>query len=86
MVSVCVNGQYTQNFGEETSLEKAYHWVAQMGWVWSIQFPMMAIKEMAPDEDEFMRVFRIIFATAGKNQFIDPFAKEGLRSFLGHSS
>lgn len=24
------NGQYTQNFGEETSLEKAYHWVAQM--------------------------------------------------------
>lgn len=42
------NGQYTQNFGEETSLEAAYHWVAQMGWVWSIQFPMMAIKEMAP--------------------------------------
>ena len=34
------NGQYTQNFGEETSLEKAYHWVAQMGWVWSIQVPM----------------------------------------------
>ena len=40
------NGQYTQNFGEETSLETAYHWVAQMGWVWSIQFPMMAIKDM----------------------------------------
>ena len=77
------NGQYTQNFGEETSLEKAYHWVAQVGWVWSIQFPMMAIKDMAPDEDEFLRVFRIVFATAGKNQFIDPFAKEGLRSFLG---
>ena len=77
------NGQYTQNFGEETSLEKAYHWVAQMGWVWSIQFPMMAIKDMAPDEDEFLRVFRIVFATAGKNQFIDPFAKEGLRSYLG---
>ncbi len=33
------NGQYTQNFGEETSLEKAYHWVAQMGWVWSISSP-----------------------------------------------
>lgn len=77
------NGQYTQNFGEETSLEKAYHWVAQMGCVWSIQFPMMAIKDMAPDEDEFLRVFRIVFATAGKNQFIDPFAKEGLRSYLG---
>ena len=75
--------QVGEFIGEETSLEKAYHWVAQMGWVWSIQFPMMAIKEMAPDEDEFMRVFRIIFATAGKNQFIDPFAKEGLRSFLG---
>ena len=44
---------------------------------------MMAIKDMAPDEDEFLRVFRIVFATAGKNQFIDPFAKEGLRSFLG---
>ena len=70
------NGQYTQNFGEETSLEKAYHWVAQMGWVWSIQFPMMAIKEMAPDEDEFMRVFRIIFATAGRRS----------AEFSGHSS
>ena len=77
------NGQYTQAFGEETSLEEAYHWVAQMGWVWSVQFPMMAIRDMAPDEDEFMRVFRIIFATAGKNQFIDPFAKEGLRQYLG---
>ena len=77
------NGQYTQSFGEETSLEQAYHWVAQMGWVWSVQFPMMAIKDMAPDEDEFLRVFRIVFATAGKNQFIDPFAKEGLRSYLG---
>ena len=75
--------QVGEFIGEETSLEKAYHWVAQMGWVWSIQFPMMAIKDMAPDEDEFMRVFRIVFATAGKNQFIDPFAKEGLRSFLG---
>ena len=32
---------------------------------------MMAIKDMAPDEDEFLRVFRIVFATAGKNQFID---------------
>jgi hypothetical protein len=77
------NGQYTQAFGEETSLEDAYHWVAQMGWVWSVQFPMMAIKDMAPDEDEFMRVFRIVFATAGKNQFIEPFAKEGLRAHLG---
>ncbi len=77
------NGQYTQAFGEETSLEAAYHWVAQMGWVWSVQFPMMAIRDMAPDEEEFLRVFRIVFATAGKNQFIDPFAKEGLRQHLG---
>ena len=28
-------------------------------------------------------MFRIVFATAGKNQFIDPFTKEGLRSYLG---
>ncbi len=77
------NGQYTQAFGEETSLEQAYHWVCQMGWVWSVQFPMMAIRDMAPDDDEFMRVFRIVFATAGKNQFIEPFAKEGLRQHLG---
>lgn len=76
------NGQYTQNFGEETSLEKAYHWVAQMGWVWSIQFPMMAIKDMAPDEDEFLRVFRIVFATAGKNQFIDPSPKKDCAASL----
>ena len=38
------NGQYTQNFGEETSLEKAYHWVAQMGWGLIHPVPMMAIK------------------------------------------
>ena len=38
---------------------------------------------MALDEDEFLRVFRIVFATAGKNQFIDPFAKEGSGSYLG---
>ena len=69
------NGQYTQNFGEETSLEKAYHWVAQMGWVWSIQFPMMAIKDMAPDEDEFLRVFRIVFATAARTSSSIPLPK-----------
>ena len=66
------NGQYTQNFGEETSLEKAYHWVAQMGWVWSIQFPMMAIKDMAPDEDEFLRVFRIVFRHSGQEPVHRP--------------
>ena len=77
------NGQYTQAFGEETSIEEAYHWVAQMGWVWSVQFPMMAILDMAPDDEEFLRVLKIVFATAGKNQFIEPFAKEGLRAHLG---
>lgn len=43
---------------------------------------MMAIKDMAPDEDEFLRVFRIVFATAGKNQFIDPSPKKDCAASL----
>lgn len=77
------NGRYTNAFGEEKSLDWAYNWVMQMGWVWSIAFPIMAIRDMAPDEDEFERVFKIVFATAGKNQFMDQFSVEGLRSYLG---
>ena len=76
------NGQYTQAFGEENSLEWQYNWVAQMGWVWSISFPLIAIRDMAEDDDEFERILKIVFATAGKNSFIDPFAREGLRNWL----
>ena len=76
------NGQYVQAFGEENSLEWQYNWVAQMGWVWSISFPLIAIRDMAEDDDEFERILRIVFATAGKNSFIDFFAREGLRSWL----
>ncbi|MBQ3283934.1 MAG: hypothetical protein IJH42_08840, partial [Atopobiaceae bacterium] len=76
------NGQYVQAFGEENSLEWQYNWVAQMGWVWSISFPLIAIRDMAEDDDEFERILRIVFATAGKNSFIDPFAREGLRAWL----
>ena len=46
------NGQYTNAFGEEQSLEWQYNWVAQMGWVWSISFPLIAIRDMADDDDE----------------------------------
>ena len=76
------NGQYVQAFGEENSLEWQYNWVAQMGWVWSISFPLIAIRDMADDDDEFERILKIVFATAGKNSFIDPFAREGLRNWL----
>ncbi len=76
------NGQYTQAFGEENSLEWQYNWVAKMGWVWSVSFPLIAIRDMATSDEEFERIFRVVFSTAGKNAFIDPFAREGLRAWL----
>ena len=76
------SGQYTNAFGEENSLEWQYNWVAQMGWVWSISFPLIAIRDMADDDEEFERLLKIVFSTAGKNSFIDPFAREGLRNWL----
>ena len=77
------NGRYTNAFGEEKSFAWAYHWVMQMGWVWSVSFPLVAIRDMADDEDEFLRILRIVFSTAGKNEFMDSFAVEGLRNYLG---
>jgi hypothetical protein len=77
------NGQYINAFGEEKSLEYCYHWSMSMGWTWSVSFPMAAIRDMAEDDDEFLRIFNIVFATAGKAAFIDPFAIEGMRSWLG---
>ncbi len=77
------NGQYCQTFGEENTLEWQYAWVAAMGWVWSVSFPLIAIREMAEDDEEFERVLDRVFATAGKNAFVDAFAVEGLRSYLG---
>lgn len=77
------NGKYTNAFGEEKSFDWAYNWVMQMGWVWSVAFPIMAIRDMAPDEDEFERILKIVFAAAGKNQFMDSFSVEGLRNYLG---
>ena len=76
------SGQYTQTFGEEQSLEQQYNWVAQMGWVWSISFPLIAIRDMEENDGDFDRILPIVFATAGKNHFIDPFAREGLRAWL----
>ena len=75
-------GKYTQAFGEGKSLEWMYNWAAQMGWVWSVSFPLIAIRDMCDDDDEFERLLKIVFATAGKNSFIDPFAREGLRAWL----
>ena len=76
-------GKYTNAFGEEKTFDWTYNWVMQMGWVWSVAFPIMAIRDMAPDEDEFERILKIIFATAGKNEFMDPFSVDGLRAYLG---
>lgn len=77
------NGVYTNAFGEEKTLEFCYRWSMEMGWVWSVCFPLIAIRDMAPSEEEFQRIFRIVFSTAGKNAFIEPFAVEGLRAWLG---
>lgn len=77
------NGVYSQAFGEEKSSEWIYRWVMEKGWVWCIAFPLIAIRDMAESDEEFERIFKIVFATAGKNEFIEPFAKEGLRSWLG---
>ena len=77
------NDCYSQAFGEEKSFEWAYRWCMEKGWVWCIAFPLIAIRDMADSEEEFERIFKIVFATAGKNAFIEPFAVEGLRSYLG---
>ena len=77
------NGAYENVFGEERSMEFSYNWTATTGWVWCVVFPMMAIREMAESEEEFLRVFKIVFSAAGKSAFIDPFAVEGMRSWLG---
>lgn len=77
------NGKYTNVFGEEKTLEWAYRWCMENGWTWSVNFPLTAIRDMAENEEEFLRVFKIVFSTAGKNAFIDPFAVEGLRSWMG---
>ena len=77
------NNCYSQAFGEEKSFEWAYRWCMEKGWVWCIAFPIIAIRDMAENDEEFERIFKIVFSTAGKNAFIEPFAVEGLRSWLG---
>lgn len=77
------NGLYSQAFGEEKSFEWAYRWCMEKCWLWSVGFPLIAIRDMAKSEEEFERVFKIVFAAAGKNAFIEPFAIEGMRSWLG---
>ena len=52
-----------------------------MGWSLVDRFPMMAIR-IWPRRDEFLRVFRIVFATAGRISSSTPLP-EGLRSYLG---
>lgn len=77
------NGVYTNAFGEEKTLEWCYRWTMENGWTWSVTFPLIAIRDMATSEDEFVRIFKIVFSTAGKNAFIDPFTIEGMRNWLG---
>jgi len=77
------NGVYSNAFGEEKTLQWCYRWAMEMGWVWSVAFPIIAIRDMASSDEEFERIFKIVFSAAGKNAFIDPFAVEGLRNWLG---
>lgn len=77
------NGIYSQAFGEEKTLEWAYRWVSEFGWVWCVCFPISVMRDMAEDEEEFERIFKIVFSTAGKNLFMEPFAKDGIRTWLG---
>lgn len=77
------NGKYTNVFGEEKTLEWCYRWAMENGWTWSVNFPLCAIRDMAETEEEFLRIFTIVFSTAGKNAFVDPFAVEGMRSWMG---
>lgn len=77
------NGMYTNTFGEEQSFEYSYNWCMQYCWAWSFGFPLLAIRDMSPTEEEFLRVFKIIFSDAGKNEFINFFTRDGLRNFLG---
>ena len=77
------NGKYTNVFGEEKTLEWCYRWVMENGWLWSVTFPLTAIRDMTDTEEEFVRILKIVFSTAGKNAFIDPFVVEGMRSWLG---
>ena len=77
------NDGYSQAFGEDKTFSWAYRWCMEKGWVWCIAFPLIAIRDMAPSDEEFERIFKIVFSTAGKNAFIESFAVEGLRSWLG---
>lgn len=77
------SGVYSQAFGEEKTLEMAYRWSMESGWIWCISFPLIAIRDMAESDEEFERIFKIVFSTAGKNEFMEPFAIEGMRSWLG---
>jgi len=77
------NGQYSNAFGEEKTFEWSYRWCMEFGWVWCVIFPLVAIRDMADTEEEFERIFKIVFSTAGKNAFIEPFAVEGMRNWLG---
>ncbi len=77
------SGQYSNAFGEEKTFEQCYRWCMELGWVWCVIFPITAIRDMAESEEEFARIFKIVFSTAGKNLFMEPCAVEGMRSFLG---
>jgi hypothetical protein len=77
------NGKFINPFGNEWNLEYAYNWAMWSGWVWSVAFPLMAIRDMAPTEEEFQRVMKIVFSTAGKATFIEPVAIKGIREWLG---
>lgn len=77
------NGCYSNAFGEEKSFEWAYRWCMELGWVWCVAFPLIAIRDMAETEEEFERIFKIVFSAAGKAEFMEPFAVEGMRAWLG---
>ena len=77
------NGRYINAFGEEKDFEYCYNWAAQMGWAWSVAFPLVAIRDMADTDEEFERILKIVFSIAGKSAFIEPTAVKGIREQLG---
>ena len=77
------NGQYSSALGLEKDMTWCYHWSQEAGWAWSVFFPLLAIRDMTDTEEEFERILKIVFSTAGKAAFIEPSAIKGLRDWLG---
>jgi hypothetical protein len=77
------SGQYWNAFGEANNLEAIYATSTWKAWAWGAVFPVMGSKTIAASEEEYRRIFKIVFSAAGKSAFIEPFAVEGMRAWMG---